>query len=148
MDAVAANAGGHSFGCHAIPCRRARRPEQRYGQRRSRQPEGRHHARSVEGHRVLPQRGSGVSQHDARGTTVTRDTDGNAVDRVTPLERATGAELGVRTVALRHLQSTLSVWTLKLDSELVYSGDAGTTEASRPSERQGVEWANYYSPFA
>ena len=33
-----------------------------------------------------------------------------------------------------------------LASELVFSGDAGTTEAGRPSHRYGVEFANYYAP--
>ncbi|MEO7156821.1 MAG: TonB-dependent receptor, partial [Vicinamibacterales bacterium] len=32
---------------------------------------------------------------------------------------------------------------LDLASELLFVGDAGTTEASRPSERYGVEWTNY-----
>src|SRR5262249_25085444 len=67
-------------------------------------------------------------------------------DRVTPLVRARGAEVGVRTVAVRHLQSTVTLWTLHLDSELVFSGDDGTTVPSRPSTRRGVEWANYYTP--
>src|SRR5262249_24269177 len=85
---------------------------------------------------------------DARGATITRDpVTGLPADRVTPLVRARGAEVGVRTVRMRHLQSTLSVWTLSLDSELVFAGDAGTTEASRPSRRTGVEWTNYYRPF-
>ena len=38
------------------------------------------------------------------------------------------------------------MWTLSLDSELIFIGDAGNTEAGRPSHRYGVEWANYYSP--
>jgi hypothetical protein len=90
---------------------------------------------------------SGFHSNDARGTTITRDADGNPVDRVTPLVRAKGAEVGVRTVALRHLQSTLTLWTMHLDSELVFSGDEGTTQPSRPSKRRGVEWANYFSPL-
>ena len=90
--------------------------------------------------------GTGFHSNDARGTTITRDADGNPADRVTPLVRAKGAEIGVRTVAIPHLQSTLTLWTLHLDSELVFSGDVGTTQPSRPSTRRGVEWANYYSP--
>jgi outer membrane receptor protein involved in Fe transport len=35
---------------------------------------------------------------------------------------------------------------LSLGSELVFVGDAGTTEPSRPSHRWGFEWANYYTP--
>jgi TonB dependent receptor len=91
--------------------------------------------------------GTGFHSNDARGTTITRDADGNPADRVTPLVRAKGAEVGVRTVAIPHLQSTLTLWTLHLDSELVFSGDDGTTQPSRPSTRRGVEWANYYSPM-
>src|SRR5262249_27817712 len=30
--------------------------------------------------------------------------------------------------------------------ELVFSGDAGTTEIGRPSHRYGLEFANYYAP--
>jgi hypothetical protein len=90
--------------------------------------------------------GTGFHSNDARGTTRNFDPDGNPTERVTPLVRATGAEVGARTVAVHHLQSTVSLWTLHLDSELVFSGDQGTTDASRPSDRHGVEFANYFSP--
>jgi len=90
--------------------------------------------------------GAGFHSNDARGTTIVRDSEGHPVDRVTPLVPARGAEAGLRTVAVPHLQSTLTVWTLHLDSELVFSGDGGTTEPSRPSTRRGVEWTNYYAP--
>lgn len=91
--------------------------------------------------------GLGFHSNDARGTTIARDpSTGEAVDPVTPLVRAKGAEVGVRTVTAPHLQTTLTLWTLSLASELVFAGDAGTTEASRPSHRYGVEFANYYSP--
>ena len=65
---------------------------------------------------------------------------------MTPLVRAKGAELGVRTVLVPHLQSTVSFWTLRLGSELVYNGDIGATEPGPASTRYGVEFANYYSP--
>jgi hypothetical protein len=91
--------------------------------------------------------GLGFHSNDARGTTITRDpSTGTAVDRVTPLVRATGAEIGVRTVAIPRLQSSLAIWSLSLASELVFAGDSGTTSAGRPSHRYGVEWANYYHP--
>jgi hypothetical protein len=41
------------------------------------------------------------------------------------------------------VQSTVALWYLGLDSELLFVGDAGTTEAGRPSRRVGVEWSNY-----
>jgi outer membrane receptor protein involved in Fe transport len=91
--------------------------------------------------------GFGFHSNDARGATITRDpATGDPATRVTPLARATGAEAGVRTVAIPHLQSSLAVWTLGLESELIFVGDAGTTEAGRPSRRYGVEWANYFTP--
>jgi hypothetical protein len=91
--------------------------------------------------------GYGFHSNDARGATITRDpSSGEAAERVTPLARARGLETGVRTVAIPRLQTSVALWTLSLDSELVFVGDAGTTEAGRPSHRYGVEWANYYTP--
>jgi outer membrane receptor protein involved in Fe transport len=60
---------------------------------------------------------------------------------------AKGFDLGLRTGIIPDLQSTLSLWLLDLDSELLFIGDAGATEASRPSRRYGVEWTNYYRPW-
>jgi len=68
------------------------------------------------------------------------------VDAVPPLVAARGFELGARTEALRGLQSSLALWTLDSDSELVYVGDAGSTEASAASRRRGVEFNNRYAP--
>ncbi len=91
--------------------------------------------------------GLGFHSNDARGTTLKVDPDGNPSQPVTPLVRAKGAEVGFRTVAIQHFQSTLTAWMLRLDSELVFSGDEGTTEPSRPSARRGIEWTNYYRPI-
>ena len=70
---------------------------------------------------------------------------GDRVDPADPLIQTYGAEIGVRTSYIPGLHSTLSFWWLDIDSELLFVGDAGTTEASRPSRRYGVEWANYYN---
>jgi len=91
--------------------------------------------------------GTGFHSNSALGTTLTRDSAGNPIEPVTPLVRAKGAEVGVRSVAVPHLQATVSLWTLRLDSELVYNGDVGATEPGPASERHGVEIANYYSPL-
>ena len=37
----------------------------------------------------------------------------------------------------------MALWYLGIGSELLFAGDAGTTEAGRPSRRVGVEWTNY-----
>ena len=60
------------------------------------------------------------------------------------LVRSKGSELGLRTEVIPGLQSSLSLWQLKLDSELLFVGDAGATEASGASKRQGIEWNNHY----
>jgi len=93
--------------------------------------------------------GSGYHSNDARGTTMAVDPGtGNSGNWVTPLVRSKGAEVGIRSVLVPHWQMTLSLWRLDLDSELVFSGDAGTTAAGRPSRRTGVEWANYFRPVS
>jgi hypothetical protein len=91
--------------------------------------------------------GTGFHSNDARGATITIDpVTRTPVDRVTPLVRAYGAEVGLRTVAIPRLQTTVTLWTLRLESELLFVGDAGTTTAGRPSRRAGIEIANYFSP--
>jgi outer membrane receptor protein involved in Fe transport len=91
--------------------------------------------------------GYGFHSNDGRGSTITVDpSTGNPVGKVTPLVRAKGAEVGARTVVIPHLQSEVTLWLLNIDSELIFAGDAGTTEASYPSHRKGIEWANYYTP--
>ncbi len=88
--------------------------------------------------------GTGFHSNDARGAVITVDpASGEPADRVTPLVRAKGAEVGLRTVRIRGLQSTATLWYLGIDSELLFVGDAGTTEAGRPSRRVGIEWTNY-----
>src|SRR5712692_6987474 len=91
--------------------------------------------------------GQGFHSNDARGTTITIDPATNkAADKVPALVKTHGEEIGVRTEKISNLQSSLSLWRLTLDSELVFKGDAGTTEASRPSLRRGIEWSNRYIP--
>ena len=94
--------------------------------------------------------GRGFHENDARGTTITVDpVDGvTAAQRVNPMVRATGAEVGVRTALVPWTQLALTAWTLDLDSELLYVGDAGATEANRASRRHGVELGVYVTPRA
>jgi hypothetical protein len=91
--------------------------------------------------------GTGFHSNDARGATIRLDPrSGESAPRVPLLVAGRGAELGFRTEAIPGLQSSLALWGLKLDSELVYVGDAGATEASRASARRGVEFNNRYTP--
>lgn len=82
----------------------------------------------------------GYHSNDARG--VTRSGE-NALP-VTPLTRATSAELGLATEPLPRWQTTLDVFLLKLKSELTFSGDAGVTSPSGSTTRTGVEWGNTF----
>ena len=88
--------------------------------------------------------GGGFHSNDARGAVIRVDpSSGDPIEPVTPLVRARGAEIGLRTVRVAGLQSTVALWYLGLDSELLFVGDAGTTEAGRRSRRIGLEWTNY-----
>ena len=92
--------------------------------------------------------GRGFHSNDARGTTINVDpTDGvTPAERVNPLVKALGTDIGLRTAILPKTQLSVSLWTLDLDSELLFVGDAGTTEASRASERRGIEVAAIWNP--
>ena len=91
--------------------------------------------------------GRGLHSNDARGTTIRVDPKtGDPADRVPPLVSARGYELGARSEALPGLQSSIALWQLRSDSELVYIGDAGATEASAASQRRGVEFNNRWTP--
>jgi len=99
------------------------------------------------------QGGSSYHSNDGRGTTlrvepVSGDNPypNTPATPIPPLIPTKGAEAGVRTAAVPHLQSTLSFWYLHSASELQQSGDTGGTTASRqPSDRYGFEFANYYT---
>ena len=89
--------------------------------------------------------GEGFHSNDLRGVTITTDPNsGNPADRVPFLVKSRGGEVGVRSRFLPELESSFAVFILDYDSELLFVGDAGTTEASRPSRRVGFEWTNAY----
>lgn len=96
--------------------------------------------------------GEGYHSNDARGVTATVNTNRIGNNNFAPqlaangLVRAKGAEIGFRTEAIKGLKSTLAIWYLHSASELVFSGDTGTTETSGASTRYGIEWANFYKP--
>jgi hypothetical protein len=100
------------------------------------------------------QAGFSFHSNDGRGTTqriepISGDNPypSVAATPIPPLIPTKGGEVGMRTLAVLHLQSTVSVWYLHSASELQQSGDTGGTVASQqPSQRYGIEWANYYTP--
>ena len=91
--------------------------------------------------------GLGFHSNDARGTTITVDpATGDPAQRVDPLVRSRGAEIGLRADPVPGCRSTLALWALNLDSELLFVGDGGTTGTSARSRRSGVTLANVYRP--
>jgi len=89
--------------------------------------------------------GYGFHSNDARGVTSTiSPKQGVAIDPSPALVRTKGTEAGVRSELFPGLQSSLSLWQLTLGSELVFSGDAGDTQASGASKRYGLELNNHY----
>jgi outer membrane receptor protein involved in Fe transport len=91
----------------------------------------------------------GMGFHSNSGLGIVLQVDpltGEPADPSPPFARANGAEFGVRTVALRGVQTTATLWYLGFDSELVYVGDSGSTEEGPASRRTGVEITNYIYP--
>jgi outer membrane receptor protein involved in Fe transport len=83
--------------------------------------------------------GSGFHSNDARSNVATAG-DGSVA-------RALGAEVGLRTSIVPHARFSVDLWYLHLDSELVWNGDDGGTEASGPTRRYGVDLEGSWSPF-
>jgi hypothetical protein len=91
----------------------------------------------------------GLGFHSNSGLGVVLGVDpatGEPATPAPPFARSQGGEFGVRTVRVRGLQATATVWYLDFDSELVYIGDSGSTEAGPASRRVGFEITNYVYP--
>jgi hypothetical protein len=99
--------------------------------------------------------GFGFHSNDGRGATQTVEptsannpVPGTPSARIPGLIQTKGAEIGSRTLIVPHLQSSVSLWYLYSDSELEQDGDTGGTVASsEPSNRYGIELANYFTPL-
>jgi hypothetical protein len=81
--------------------------------------------------------GVGFHSNDARGAVQERHP-------ATLMTKATGYEVGARARPLPGLELSAAGFLLDLDSEQVWAGDAGTTEASGQTRRYGVELTGRY----
>jgi len=96
--------------------------------------------------------GRGFHSNDARSTVTGAFTGAGpsgtgveAAPKPTPLVKALGYEVGARTHLFDRLDLAAALWNLNLGSELVFSGDAGTDEASAlPSRRWGIDFEARY----
>ena len=82
--------------------------------------------------------GHGFHSNDARGVIL------NPKDRVTPITRAIGSEVGTRGRFFGKLDAAVAFWQLDLANETVWNGDDGTTAVSGATHRQGVELETRY----
>ena len=90
--------------------------------------------------------GNGFHSNDARGVITFRDPiTEEKLSPADPLVKSTGFEWGIKALINEQLNTSLAVWSLELDSELLFVGDAGNTEANRPSKRWGIEFNNLWS---
>lgn len=91
--------------------------------------------------------GTGYHSNDARGSTITVVPGTNdPAPRVSPLVRSIGGEMGARVVRDNGYTSSVALWALTLDSELLFVGDAGNTEPQGKSKRSGITINNTWSP--
>jgi outer membrane receptor protein involved in Fe transport len=91
---------------------------------------------------VYADAGRGFHSNDARGAVVS-----DLAERAPLLSPSDGAELGLRW-KYDGLTLTAAAWALHVDSELVYVGDAGFTEAAGATERAGLELLADWRPTA
>lgn len=98
-------------------------------------------------HELYANAGVGFHSNDVRGATIAVDPQtGTMAQRVPALVRGTGAELGWKLAPLANFSGSVAVWSMRMGSELVFVGDAGTTEAGRPSRRLGLEAVAQWLP--
>ena len=84
--------------------------------------------------------GNGFHSNDVRAAVTRVDpVTGGPADQQAILVEGEGGELGMRYDNLQGFNISLAYFELATDSELVFVGDAGTTEPSDPTRRRGVE---------
>ncbi|MDB2375849.1 TonB-dependent receptor, partial [Gammaproteobacteria bacterium] len=90
--------------------------------------------------------GHGFHSNDVRAAVNRIDPiTGEDTEAQDILVEGRGGEIGFRYDNLRGFNVTLTAFELATDSELVFVGDAGTSEPSDPTRRSGVELNAFYS---
>ena len=89
--------------------------------------------------------GHGFHSNDVRAAVNTVDpVSGDPTESLDVLVEGKGSEIGFRYDNLRNFNFSLAYFELKMDSELVFVGDAGTTEPGDPSRRNGIELNSFW----
>jgi hypothetical protein len=92
--------------------------------------------------------GYAFHSNDARGAVLTEDpVTGDPVAPSPVFVESRGGEVGFRWEPSSSFNASASVFELQLDSELIFVGDAGTSEPSDPTKRSGVEVSGFWRPM-
>ena len=89
--------------------------------------------------------GHGFHSNDVRAAVHTIDpVTGDPTQAQDVLVEGKGSEIGFRYDTLNGFNIAIAAFELRTDSELVFVGDAGTTEPSDPTSRSGVEINSFW----
>ena len=103
--------------------------------------------RAIDGLELYANYGESFHSNDVRGATIKVDpTSGDPADRVPVFARARGAEFGAR-LERRNFTASVVGFYLGLGSELVFVGDAGSTEPNDATRRYGLEATMFWQPM-
>lgn len=99
----------------------------------------------LDGVELYANHGYGFHSNDVRGAELTVDpVSGDPVDPVDVLVQAKGSEVGVRLEPIDGVNVTLVHFWMELDSELLFVGDAGTSEPNEGTRRRGLEFTLFW----
>lgn len=91
--------------------------------------------------------GAGFHSNDARTAETRVDPlTGQLTEPFDVISEATGFEAGFRAHPSDRFNVSATLFFLELESELIFVGDAGTTEPNDATERVGVELALFWRP--
>ncbi len=89
--------------------------------------------------------GHGFHSNDVRAAVISIDpASGDPTAAQDVLVEGKGGEIGFRYDNLAGFNIAIAAFQLRTDSELVFVGDAGTTEPSDPTSRNGVEISTFW----
>lgn len=92
--------------------------------------------------------GGGFHSNDVRAAELSIDpATGDPAESFDAIVESTGYEAGFRVEVSDRLNFTATYFFMELDSELIFVGDAGTTEPNEGTEREGIEVAAFWQPI-
>ncbi len=92
--------------------------------------------------------GYAFHSNDARGAVLTQDpVTGDPVTPSPVFVESKGGEVGLRWEPAQTFNLSAAIFQLELDSELIFIGDAGTSEPSDPTKRTGIEISGFWQPI-